>query len=200
MEATLHLSATENGQALRTRFEELAFPLMDRLFNTALRLTGARPDAEDLVQETYLKAYRSFYRFQPGSNFSAWMYRILINNFINHYRRRQKQPVRVNFETALAIELRSDFRRATKHEGIDWRETYAELFDDTISRALYRLPVEYRLVVLLSDVNQLMYKEIAQVLGCPIGTVMSRLSRGRQKLAEILKGYAIENGFIKEKL
>ncbi|NIR49136.1 sigma-70 family RNA polymerase sigma factor [candidate division KSB1 bacterium] len=200
MEAISEVSATENSKALRVQFEKLAYPLMDKLFSTALSMTKDKLDAEDLVQETYLKAYRFYHRFKPGTNFRAWIFRILVNNFINQYRSIQKQPTKVNFEIVSNLLISSDLGQATKDDVNPLSENYAELFDDTVSKALDKLPVKYRLLVLLSDVNQLKYKEIAQTLGCPVGTVMSGLSRGRKKLSRLLKRYAVENGFVKQKL
>lgn len=197
METITKPSALKKGGHRNIQFENLAFPLMDMLYNTALKMTRDQLDAEDLVQETYLKAYRFFHRFQPGTNIRAWMFRILVNNFINQYRHRQKQPLTVNFDTTPALQLGSSSRQPAKEVAVDFLENYNDVFDDVVSRALDRLPDEYRLVVLLADVNDLKYEEIAQALGIPIGTVMSRLNRGRKKLAEFLKRYAVENGFIK---
>lgn len=200
METISVLSGERNSQTLKGQFAELALPLMDQLFSTALSMTRNRLDAEDLVQETYLKAFRYFYQFKSGTNFRAWLFRILINSFINQYRSKQRQPARIDFETAIARFPSSDPRQARGKNAAVSCENYAEHFDDTISRALDNLPVEYRLPVLLCDVEQLQYKEIAQVLGCPIGTVMSRLSRGRKKLAGLLKGTHVERGLMREKL
>lgn len=197
MQTTQMLTTTATSTTLRSEFEKLSFPLMDKLFNTAVAMTRNKTTAEDLVQETYLKAYRFFYRFRQGTNFDGWMFRILINNFINQYRYKQREPSRVDFETAINSEIKHEPNEQVMfNSGKD----YSDIFDDTICRALDRLPPEYRIVVLLSDVNHLKYKEIAQVLGCPIGTVMSRLSRGRRRLARFLKTYAVQNGFVKENL
>ena len=179
------------------QFEALTFPLMDKIYSTALRMTRDQLDAEDLTQTTYLKAYRFFHRFESGTNFNAWMFRILTNNFINEYRIKKKMPTRVNFETTCATHPKEDTGEFDRNRGFGLTKNYEELFDDTITAALDRLPEEYRIVVLLSDVNDLKYKEIAEVLGCPIGTVMSRLNRGRKILARSLKKYAATNGFAK---
>ena len=168
-------------------FEALVFPLMDRLYTTALTMTRDTFDAEDLVQDAYLKAYRFFHRFEPGTNFRAWIFHILTNTFINLYQSKKREPFRVNFETTCATFSQADTRDSDKNQNSGFIEKYEELFDDTITAALHGLPEKYRIVVLLSDVNNLKYKEIATALECPIGTVMSRLSRGRKMLARSLK-------------
>lgn len=179
------------------QFEELAFPLTDQLFSVALKMTHDRFDAEDLVQETFLKAYRFFHTYKRGTNFKSWIFRILTNSYINHYRKQKRQPQRVDFETAVATlgnNERSGWQTGEDAQAV--AADYRELFDDTIAEALERLPEHYRLVVLLSDVGDLRYKEIAAVLGIPLGTVMSRLSRGRHMLAQRLKEYATENNYL----
>lgn len=168
-------------------FESLALPLLDRLYGTALRMTRAQPDAEDLVQNTYLKAYRFFHRFQTGTNFQAWMFRILINNFITDYRKKKMGPTVVNFKKTYGAVAYETAVEADEFNGSGFAENYEEHFDDKITAALDRLPDKYRMVVLLCDVNELKYKEIAEALACPLGTVMSRLSRGRKMLARSFK-------------
>jgi len=197
MQKPLNQSVTDMSSGLPQQFGNLAFPLMDSLYGTALRMTRDQLDAEDLTQTTYLKAYRFFHRFESGTNFNAWIFRILTNNFINEYRIKKKTPIRVNFETTCATHPKENTGEFDRDRGFGFTENCEELFDDTITAALDRLPEEYRIVVLLSDVNDLKYKEIAEVLGCPIGTVMSRLSRGRKMLARALKKYAVTNGFMK---
>ncbi len=190
------LAGIKHGST-QQEFQEMAFPIMDRLFNTALKMTRNPLDAEDLVQDTYLKAYRFFHRFERGSNFPAWMFRILTNSFITAYQKKKRQPQRVDFETTCSVLPDEDPKGNSDKERFDEIPDYSEVFDDTVSAALDRLPEEYRIVVLLADVNGLKYKEIAKVLGCPQGTVMSRLSRGRGMLARFLKSYALRNGFVK---
>ncbi len=191
----LQLSAAKGNQM--QEFESLALPSMDRLYSTALRMTRNQLDAEDLVQNTYLKAYRFFYRFEPGTNFQAWIFRILTNNFNTEYRIKKRMPERVDFDTTCVTFLREETNEFASKRGFQFTENYAELFDDTIAAALDRLPDEYRIVVILCDVCMLRYKEIAEVLDCPLGTVMSRLSRGRKMLARSLRKYAVANGFTK---
>lgn len=184
------------NQERMKRFETLALPVMNKLYNTAIRMTHDRRDAEDLVQDTYLKAWRYFDRFELGTNFHAWIFRIMVNNFINAYRKNQLQAKRADFDLAaqrVANGDRADFLAF----GIEAaRMDYRHLFDDSISTALDKLPIQFRLVVLLSDVNDFKYKEIAEVLRCPIGTVMSRLNRGRQMLIKSLHTYAKTNGYV----
>ncbi|MFQ5865454.1 MAG: sigma-70 family RNA polymerase sigma factor [bacterium] len=187
--------AGHNEEKLK-EFEALALPLMDRMYSTALRMTRNQFDAEDLVQTTYFKAWRFYHRFKTGTNIEGWIFRILANNFINAYRRKKRGPTRVDFETTQATYAEEVPNEVNAEAMSEVDENYKELFDDRISNALDKLPEQYRLVVLLSDVNDLKYKEIAEVLNCPIGTVMSRLSRGREMLAQNLRHYAVENGYL----
>lgn len=174
-------------------FESLAMPLMDRVYNTALQLTKNPYDAEDLVQDTFLKAYRSFHRFEPNSNFYGWIFRILLNNYINIYRSKKRRPKRIDFDLTCAIYHNDD--SSEDIEDKDLLDHYENYFNDPITRALNKLPESYRIVLLLSDVIELKYKEIAEILDCPIGTVMSRLFRARQILARVLKSYARHYGY-----
>ena len=165
------------------------------LFSLALRMTHNQLDAQDLVQETAMKAFRYFYRFDRGTNFRAWVYRILTNNFINNYRRKKKAPTQVELED---VGFKLDEEGAGFWEKLDDRSNgfdYADLFDDEINHAIDRLPDEYKIVVLLSDVESLSYKEIAEIISHPMGTVMSRLHRGRKMLQKSLARYAKENGY-----
>lgn len=180
----------------RKDFEAVVFPLMDRLYTTALSMTKDPLDAEDLVQETYLRAYRFFHSFKRGTNFGAWMYRILTNNYINVYRGKKREPLQVDFETTCVTFANEYTSEIDKNKVADLNANYDEVFDDSITAALDKLPEQYRMAVMLCDVNELNYKEIAEVVGCPIGTVMSRLSRGRKMLAKFLKPYAEANGYV----
>jgi len=200
MQKSLNQSVADVSSSMPQQFENLAFPLMDSLYGTALRMTMDQLDAEDLTQTTYLKAYRFFHRFESGTNFNAWMFRILTNNFNTEYRSKKRLPERVDFETTCATFPKEDTSEFDRNRGFGFTENYEELFDDTITAALDRLPEEYRIVVILCDVCSLKYKEIAAALDCPQGTVMSRLSRGRKMLAHSLKKYAATNGFMKQGL
>lgn len=178
-----------------SEFEFQAFPLMDMMYSTALRLTRDQLDAEDLVQNTYLKAWKYYHCFKSGTNFQAWIATILNNNFINDYRRK-KRSLMVKSVDGLTDYFVGDANEGREEDLV--LDHYDEIFDDSITAAIDMLPERYRLVVLMADVNELKYKEIAKILKCPIGTVMSRLSRGRQILARHLQSYAAENGYISE--
>lgn len=169
----------------KTSFEAIALTHLDRLYYMAFQLTKNRADAEDLVQETYLKAYRFYRSFTPGTNFKAWITKILYNNFVNFYRKRNSVPPQT--ELSRIARTLTDQSAATKETQPD--QSPLEIFDDDISRALLKLPLRYRQVIMLVDVQNLNYKETAQVLKCPAGTVMSRLSRARAKLRHLLANY-----------
>lgn len=177
-----------------TSFEEQALPLLDQLYGGALRMTRNPQDAEDLVQETYLKAYKAFDSFKSGTNLKAWLYRIMTNTYINSYRKAQRRPVESS-----ADEL-TDFQLYTTsgHDstGLESAEVEAlkAMPDSTISGAMNDLPEDYRMVVYYADVAGLAYKEIAEVMDTPLGTVMSRLHRGRKLLRQALKEVAREQG------
>ncbi|MEK7729135.1 MAG: sigma-70 family RNA polymerase sigma factor [candidate division KSB1 bacterium] len=184
----------------RERFAALAYPHMDALYRTALRLTRNPLDAEDLVQEVYLRAFRFLNKFEEGTNFKAWIFRILTNTFINNYRKRARTPQHVEFEDkgegAAAEPESSDTITPPPQSAM--RE-YAELFGDEVNAALHMLSEDFRLVIILCDIEEFAYKEIAKILGIPMGTVMSRLSRARGQLQKLLREYAEREGFIKKK-
>jgi RNA polymerase sigma-70 factor (ECF subfamily) len=167
---------------LRDRFEAEALPLRPRLYFAALRLAGNHADAEDLVQEMYLHAYRGFARFEPGTNLNAWLHRILRNAFINGYRQRQRRPVVVPEDAS------PNSRLSQVEVELSAEATVVDaLPDERLQDALWALPARYRRVVLLHDVDGFSYKEIASMVGAPLGTVMSRLHRGRKALREQLR-------------
>ncbi|MCH8874479.1 sigma-70 family RNA polymerase sigma factor [candidate division KSB1 bacterium] len=176
-------------------FDILLRENLNGMFSLALRMTRNQLDAEDLIQDTALKAFRYFHKFDRGSNFRAWIYRILTNNFINFYRKNQKQPTQIEIEN-VSFKLKQDGegfwnRLNDRNNGFD----YDDLFDDEINAAIDKLPEEYRIVLLLADVEGLSYKEISEVIAHPLGTVMSRLHRGRKMLQRSLRRYAEENGY-----
>ena len=186
-----------HSQYVKENFEEIAFEHMDSLYSTALRMTRNAAEAEDLVQDTYLRAYRFFDKFEPGTNFKAWIFKILTNTFINKYRKKARTPQQVHFEKVeFGIENEDEYQNPQDWGGFDEKK-YEELFDDDIKSALLQLSDEFRMVILLADVEGFSYKEIADIIERPIGTVMSRLFRGRRMLQKILEKYAKREGFIK---
>jgi RNA polymerase sigma-70 factor (ECF subfamily) len=177
-------------------FDILVREHLNGMYTLAVRMTRNPIDAEDLVQETALKAYRFFHKFETGTNFKAWIYRILTNNYINIYRKSKKAPSRVDIDK---VDFKLEEKGAGYWEKLNDRTNdyaYEDLFDDEINAAMDTLPDEYKLVVLLSDVESLSYKEIAKIIDVPIGTVMSRLHRGRKMLQKRLSKYAKENGYV----
>ncbi|MDQ3944067.1 MAG: sigma-70 family RNA polymerase sigma factor [Actinomycetota bacterium] len=177
-------------------FSELAMPYMGPLYSAALRMTRNPADAEDLVQETYLRAYRAFDSFQEGTNLKAWLYRILTNTFINQYRAAKRRPEQSDIEDVEDLYL---YRRLGGLEAaMAGRSPETEVLegipDTEVKEALESLPEQFRMAVLLADVEGFAYKEIADILDIPIGTVMSRLHRGRKQLQKRLWEYAVERG------
>jgi len=178
-----------------TEFEAEALPHMDVLYNFALRTTGNEDDARDLLQETYLKAYRFWDKYEKGTNIRAWLFRIMKNSYINRYRKETKEPDKVDYEDI------ENFYNTIRAESTDpndlQQQLYGNLLGDEVTKALQSLPDDFRTVVILCDIEGLTYEEIAEFVECPIGTVRSRLHRGRKLLQAKLFEYAKQQGFIK---
>jgi RNA polymerase sigma-70 factor (ECF subfamily) len=187
--------AKESAEERRIRFERDAMQYVDQLYSAAMRMARNPADAEDLVQEAYTKAFSAFHQYKPGTNLKAWLYRILTNTYINLYRKRQREPLQSNSDTIEDWQL----ARAESHTSSGLRSAEAEaldhLPDSDVKRALQAIPEEFRLAVYFADVEGFAYKEISDIMNTPIGTVMSRLHRGRKMLRDMLADYAADRGF-----
>ncbi|HWL00794.1 MAG TPA: sigma-70 family RNA polymerase sigma factor [Microbacteriaceae bacterium] len=185
-----------DNDELKRLFEEQALPFMDQLYAAAMRMTRNPADAADLVQETFVKAFQAFKSFEQGTNLKAWLYRIQTNTYINLYRKRQRDPYRgsidelEDWQLADATSATSTTSRSAEAEAID------HLPDSDVKDALAAMPEDFRLAVFLADVEGFSYQEIADIMKSPVGTVMSRLHRGRKLLRERLRDYAIERGYV----
>jgi RNA polymerase sigma-70 factor (ECF subfamily) len=188
----------EFRQSNRTKqeFESLALSNLDALYSAALRLTKNERDAEDLVQDTCMRAFRFFDRFERGTNIKAWLFKILTNTFINRYRRRVKERNVVEGNDREAVHERFVSRDATDVAANPEQYFFDRLLSDDVLEAIDGLPIDFRLVVILADLQEFSYKEIAEILDCPVGTVMSRLFRGRKLLQKTLRDYALGQGVL----
>ena len=188
--------APTDEAALRERFERDVIPLLPSLYGAAMRLTRNPADAEDLIQETYLRAFRGFAGFQEGTNLKAWLYRILTNSFINTYRKKQREPQTVDGPDDLDEWYLFDRLGGQNVEASAESEVLDRMPDEDVKRALESIPENFRMAVLLADVEGFSYKEIAEIMDVPIGTVMSRLHRGRKALEKALWDTAKERGLV----
>ncbi len=189
---------TQTAEPRHWDFTSGALPYRDQLFKSALRMTRSVEDAEDLIQETYLKAFKYYQRFSEGTNLKAWLFKIMKNTFINSYRKKKLQPPKVDFDDVqegLEETLMDAF-----HDPVSDPEGWimAAEMDHDVRRTLVELPHDYKMVVLLADLEGFSYKEIADILEVPVGTVMSRLYRGRRMLERSLLGYGRRYNYINE--
>ena len=175
-------------------FKAEAFPHKDILFNFALRTTGDKDDAHDLLQETFMKAFRFWDKYEKGTNIRAWLFRIMKNSYINRYRKETREPGMVDYDDV------ENFYDLIRDDGTDsndlQKRMFSNMLSDEVTEALQSLPEDFRTVVILCDIEGLMYDEISEFLNCPIGTVRSRLHRGRKMLEEKLYDYAKDRGII----
>gem|GEM_PF-219496 len=180
----------------QTEFEAEAFPHKDILLNFALRTTGDADDAKDLLQETFMKAFRFWDKYEKGTNIRAWLFRIMKNSYINRYRKETREPGMVDYDD---VENFYDSIRDNSTDSNDLQKRmFSNMLSDEVTTALQSLPEDFRTVVILCDIEQLTYEEISDFLNCPIGTVRSRLHRGRKMLEEKLRDYAKERGIISD--
>ena len=178
-------------------FEQEALPHLPALYSAAVRMTRNEKDAEDLVQDTLLRAYRFFDTFQAGTNCKAWLFRIMTNVFCNHYREREREHVVMNEAESSSANL-EQFVGGTTEAGDVETALLGRMVSGDVERALAAVPPDFRMAVILADLEDFSYKEIAEIMDCPAGTVMSRLFRGRKILQELLHDYAVEQGIIQD--
>ena len=189
--------APRQSDRARAEFEALALPHLDALYSAGLRLTKNERDAEDLVQDSFMRAYRFFDKFERGTNIKAWLFKILTNTFINRYRRTMKERNLFEGSEREAVTERM-MAQDSEYGQTPEQSFFDRMLSDEVLKAIDALPVDFRIVVVLADLQEFAYKEIAEILSCPVGTVMSRLFRGRRLLQKSLASYASELGIQSE--
>lgn len=194
----LSFFSLDRKKAFKAEFERVALPNLSHLYTAAFYLTKSEAEAEDLVQETYLRAFRFFHKFQPGTNCRAWLLSILRNLFINRYRQKRREPEMVDLEK-IDQAYESMMEQGEKAEKDNPESLFfSQLMDHEVQVALRELPEEFRSAIILVDIEELSYEEAAKAMECSVGTIRSRLSRGRRMLQVALKDYALKRGVIKE--
>ncbi len=197
MRSITNTLSNEELQQRYREFEQEAIPHMDAAYNFALRMTGDEDDADDLVQETFLKAFRFFDKFEKGTNCKAWLFRIMKNSYINDYRKQTKEPDKIDYEDV------QNFYENIKSDQVEMQhyepDAFTNLLDDEISSAITDLPEDFRTVIILSDIEGFTYEEISDFVDIPVGTVRSRLHRARKMLYAQLYDYAKDKGFVTKK-
>jgi RNA polymerase sigma-70 factor, ECF subfamily len=197
MDDAIEKEVTKGNNQLYTDFQREAIPHMNAVHNFALRMTGDEDDANDLVQETYMKAFRFFDKFEKGTNCKAWLFRILKNSYINDYRKAVREPNKVDYE-----DVQNFYENVAANE-IDSKhyeqDAFSNLLDDEITKVMSALPEDFRTVIILSDIEGFTYEEIADFVDIPVGTVRSRLHRARKMLYSQLYDYAKDRGYVKRK-
>jgi len=188
----------DRKKELKAEFERVALPQLSHLYTSAFYLTRDRADAEDLVQETYLRAFRFFDKFQPGTNFRAWLLSILQNLFINRYRQKRREPMSVDWDRINEVYESMVEQDENKAGGDPEHHFISQMMDDEVEKALRELAEEFRTAIVLVDIEELSYEEAAKIMECPIGTVRSRVSRGRRMLQVALRDYGLGRGLVKE--
>ena len=187
----------QNGKKVR-EFEDVALVHLDLLYNSALQMTKNPEDAEDLVQETFVRAFRFFDKFEKGTNCKAWLFKIMRNNFINRYRKKAKEPTKVDFsevENTYSGDIKEEL--LSEHGMRSAEKVFETMVEDDVKNAMDSLPEEFRAAIILSDLEGFSYQEIAEALDCPIGTVRSRISRGRKYLQKKLFDFAKKKGIVR---
>ncbi len=188
----------DRKKEIRTEFERVALAQLSYLYTSAFYLTKDRADAEDLVQETYLRAFRFFDKFQPGTNFRAWLLSIVQNLFINRYRQKRREVTTVEWEKIDDVYESMVEQDENMGGGNPEHHFVSQMMDDEVEKALRGLPEEFRTAIVLVDIEELTYEEAANVMECPMGTVRSRVSRGRRMLQVALKEYGQGRGRVRE--